>query len=136
MRSSLGGTGVVIFATVSGERTRSPRIAPLFSSMRQKIARSAAVLNSPACPATPSMRRAVGSWTTPRSILRSGPSHGQPYGVQLSVGAIRGDSEAGGLNIVSFIPSGAKMCSCANWSSGWPLTRRTISPSRKKLMSL
>ena len=39
----------------------------------------------------------------------SGPSHGQPNGVQLSVGAIRGSSDAGGLNIVSFIPSGVKI---------------------------
>ncbi len=40
--------------------------------MRLKIDRSAAVLNRPACPATPIMRRAVGSWTTPRRIFRSG----------------------------------------------------------------
>ena len=39
----------------------------------QKIDRSAAVLNSPAWPATPAIRRAVGSCTTPRSICMSGP---------------------------------------------------------------
>jgi hypothetical protein len=136
LRSSLAGTGVFIFATVSGARIRTPRYEPLFSSIRLKIARSAAVLNNPAWPATPFMRRAVGSWTTPRSILRAGPSHGHPYGVQLSVGAIREIKDAGGLNIVSFMPSGLKMCSWVYWSSGLPPTRRTISPSRKKLMSL
>ena len=88
--------------------------------MRQKLARSAAVLNRPAWPATPPMRRAVGSCTTPRSIVISGPWHGQPKRVQLSVGAIRGASDAGGLNIVSLMPSGSKMRSRANRSSGMP----------------
>jgi hypothetical protein len=99
--------------------------------MRQKIARSAAVLNNPAWPATPPMRRAVQSCTTPRIIFALGPSHGQPNSVHGSVGAIRGCSDAGGRNIVSFIPSGSKMCVRANSSSGMPLTRRTISPRRK-----
>ena len=77
------------------------------------------------------MRRAVGSCTVPRSILMSGPSQGQPSVVHFSVGAIRPCSDAGGTNIVSFIPSGSKIRSFANWSSGRPLTRRTMSPSRK-----
>ena len=122
---------VVIFATASGDRIRTPRYTPPSRSMRLKIARSAAVLKRPACPATPPIRRAVGSWTVPRSIDMSGPWQGQPSGVQLSVGAIRRRTAAGGRNIVSFMPSGAKMRSCANRSSGAPLTRRTMSPSRK-----
>ena len=80
-------------ATSSARRSAAtararPPIAPPLSSMRQKIARSAAVLNSPAWPATPPIRRAVGSWTTPRSIVACGPSQGQPNGVHGSVGAI------------------------------------------------
>ena len=94
------------------------------------------MLNSPACPATPSIRRAVGSWTTPRRIAPPGWSQGHPYCVHFSVGAIRGSSAAGGLNIVSRIPSGSKIRARQNWSSVCPLTRWTISPSRKKLMSL
>ena len=87
--------GVVIFATVSGDRTRTPWATPPSSSMRQKIATSAAVLNRPACPATPPIRRAVGSWTVPRSICMSAPSHGHPYAVHLWVGAMRARSDAG-----------------------------------------
>ena len=82
-------------ATVSGDRMRVPSSVPPFSSMRQKSERSAAVLKSPACPATPPMRRAVGSCTTPRSIGGSGPSHGQPSGVHFSVGAMRGRNDRG-----------------------------------------
>ena len=136
LRSPGGIEGLIIRATVSGARMRTPSCDPLFNSIRAKMETSAAVLNSPACPATPAMRRAVGSCTTPRSIFRSGPSHGHPYGVQFSVGAMRGCSAAGGLNPVSFIPSGLKIRSRANSSSGLPLTRRTMSPRRKKLMSL
>ena len=58
----------------------------------QKIARSAAVLNNPAWPATPPIRRAVGSWTTPRIIscpVRRTASRTRCSG---SVGAIRGRS--------------------------------------------
>ena len=93
--------------------------------------RSAAVLKRPACPATPPMRRAVQSWTTPRIIFMSGPSHGQPNSVQGSVGAMRGRSDAGGRNVVSFMPSGSKMRVRANSLSGIPLTRRTMSPRRR-----
>ena len=56
-------------------RPRAPRRP---SSMRAKRDRSAAVVNRPAWPATPPMRRAVGSCTMPRSIAWSGPSHGHP----------------------------------------------------------
>ena len=106
--------GDVIFATASGDRIRTPLWLPPFRSMRQKIDRSAAVLKRPACPATPAMRRAVGSWTTPRSICMSGPWQGHPYGVHFSVGAIRARNESGGVKLVSFIPSGSKMCFFAN----------------------
>jgi hypothetical protein len=41
-------TGLVIFSTASGESTRVPRDVPPDRSIRQKIARSAAVLNRPA----------------------------------------------------------------------------------------
>jgi hypothetical protein len=84
------------------------------STILQKMARSAAVPNNPAWPATPFILRAVGSCTTPRSIFMFGPSHGQPNGVQLSVGAILGVSTAGGLNIVSFMPSRVNTRFCAN----------------------
>ena len=43
----------------------------------------------PACPATPPIRRAVGSCTVPRSIAARGPPHGQASGVHASVGAMR-----------------------------------------------
>ena len=76
--SSPGVDGLIIFSTPSGDRMRAPLCEPPFSSMRLKIARSAAVLNRPAWPATPPIRRAVGSWTMPRSIDMSGPWHGQP----------------------------------------------------------
>ena len=46
---------------VAGDRIRAPSSVPPFSSMRQKRDRFAAVLKSPAWPATPSIRRAVGS---------------------------------------------------------------------------
>ena len=55
------------------------------------------------------IRRAVGSCTVPRSMTASGPSQGQPSGGHASVGAIRGASEDGGLNIVSSMPSGPKI---------------------------
>ena len=71
--SRSGVAALVIFSTASGDRMRVLCNAPPPSSMRQKMARSAAVLNRPACPATPPMRRAVGSCTTPRNIAMSGP---------------------------------------------------------------
>ena len=51
----------VISATLSGRRMRTPSSVPRPRSIRQKRARSAAVRNSPAWPATPPIRRAVGS---------------------------------------------------------------------------
>src|SRR5580704_10849145 len=59
-----GCCGVVIFSTVSGERILLP-----FSSAWANLDKSSAVENKPACPATPPMRRDVGSCTTPRSIF-------------------------------------------------------------------
>ena len=43
---------------------------------------------------------------------------------------------SGGWNMVSLIASGAKIFWRAKSGSVWPLTRRTISPSRMKLISL
>jgi hypothetical protein len=77
------------------------------------------------------MRLAVQSCTTPRIIFASGPSQGQPNSVHGSVGAMRGCSDGGGRNIVSFMPSGSKIRVRAKSFSGIPLTRRTMSPSRK-----
>jgi hypothetical protein len=68
------------------------------------------------------MRRAVGSWTTPRIIsvpAQPGPAHG-------SVGAMRGSRDAGGLKLVSRIPSGAKTRSAAKRSRLRPLTRHHV----------
>jgi hypothetical protein len=59
-----GCWGVLIFSTRSEGRTEPP-----VSKARANFARSSAVENSPACPATPPMRRAVGSCTTPRSMV-------------------------------------------------------------------
>ena len=130
-----GVDGDVIRATLAADRTRTAPSRPPPSSMRQKRDKSAAVLNSPACPATPPIRRAVGSWTTPRRNGASFPQ-GHASGAHRSVGAMRGANDAGGRNIVSFMPSGRKTCAAAYRSSRSPLTRSTMSPSTKKLMSL
>ena len=111
--SPAGVAGDVMRATVSGDRMRVVPTAPPPSSMRQKSERSAAVLNRPAWPATPPMRRAVGSCTTPRSITSMPPRvvaspHGASAALQFCVGAMRPASDAAGLNIVSRIPSGAE----------------------------
>ena len=105
-----GGAGVVIFATVSGERIRAPRYAPPSSSMRQKIARSAAVLNSPAWPATPPIRRAVGSCTTPRSIcgVRAIARPAERRAASRSARCAP-QSDAGGRNSCPSCPSGSKI---------------------------
>ena len=107
-RISPGVDGDVIRATVAGDRIRAAPSRPPFRSIRQKRERSAAVLKSPACPATPSMRRAVGSCTTPRRNVD--PEHGHASIPQASVGAIRGRHASGGRNVVSCIPSGSKIC--------------------------
>ena len=99
----------VMRATVAGASTRTPSSVPPPSSMRAKRERSFAVPNNPACPATPPIRRAVGSCTTPRKGEAEGRLHGHWSRVsQRSVGAIRGSSTAGGRNPVSRIPSGSK----------------------------
>ena len=101
LASPAGEAGAVMRSTASGESTRAVPTAPPSSSMRQKIARSLAVLKRPACPATPPMRRAVGSCTTPRSVAGC-------------VGAMRPWSARGGLNVVSRMPSGWKTRSRTN----------------------
>src|ERR1700726_3929834 len=100
--------------------------------MRQNTARSDAVLNKPACPATPPIRRAVGSCTTPRSIVRleasapvAAPHVSAADDVHHSVGANRGSSDAGGLNIVSDMPSGLNRRVETNRSNGILETRAT-----------
>ena len=65
-----GVWGSVNLATVSGLKRRTPSSSPPSSIIWAKRARSSAVENRPAWPATPPMLRAVGSWTTPR---RGGP---------------------------------------------------------------
>ncbi len=104
-----GVAGDVISATVAGDRmrTRAER------ARRRAACGSSATdpppsENSPACPATPPIRRAVGSWTTPRRNGASGWLHGHASGRQRWVGAMRALSDAGGRNIVSAIPSGSK----------------------------
>ena len=135
LRSPGAVDGDVIRATVSGERMRTPSSCPPLSSIRAKRARSAAVVKRPAWPATLFMRRAVGSCTTPRSHVPSPCPHGKEMGRHFSVGAMRGTSDAGGLNIVSFMPSGTNTFLRVNSSSGSPETSPTMWPSRKKLMS-
>jgi hypothetical protein len=71
---------LVIILTVSGLKMRTPSNSPMLSIMRAKRAMSGAVVKRPACPATPPMKRAVGSCTVPRSMTPS----------VISVGAMRG----------------------------------------------
>ncbi len=130
-----GVAGRAILATVSGDSTRAPFHWPPPSTMRAKIDRSCPVLNSPACPATPSIRRAVGSWTTPRSIGTPGLLHGHASGSQASVGAMRPRMAASGRNVVSFIPSGLKTFDVRNVFSGCFATFSAMWPRRKKPMS-
>ena len=124
-------------ATVAGDSTRTVAEPASAKQHPREARRSRAVLNRPACPATPPMRRAVGSCTTPRSGAASGRLHGHAScSAQRSVGAMRGSSDFGGRNPVSVIPSGSKTRAFRYASSDWPVTRATMSPSRKKLMSL
>ena len=81
--SDVGGCcGVVIFSTASERNTVLP-----FSRAWANFDKSAAVENNPACPATPPIRRDVGSCTIPRSILPCS---------SYSVGAIADFHAAGG----------------------------------------
>ena len=105
-----GVDGAVMRATVASERIRTSPRRPPSSSIRQNRDKSAAVLKRPAWPATPPMRLAVGSWTMPRRNGVPGLSHGHPSIVHRSVGAMRGRSASVGRNIVSFMPSGSKIC--------------------------
>src|SRR2546423_8794112 len=59
--SSDTARGRVIAATVIGLKILTPPYSPPFRIIWQKIARSSAVEKSPACPATPPMRKEVGS---------------------------------------------------------------------------
>src|SRR5579863_9277692 len=121
--SDVGGCcGVVIFSTVSGDRIVLPS-----SKAWANLARSSAVENSPACPATPPIRRTVGSWTTPRNILSCS---------SYCVGAIFGNQDAGGRKRVWVIANGEKMFFWQYSFSGIPDTRSTSAPRTMKLTSL
>ena len=117
-----GCSGVVIFSTISGGNTVLPA-----SRAWANFDKSSAVENNPACPATPPMRRAVGSCTTPRSILLFS---------SYWVGAIFGRQAAGGRKRVCVIFSGLKMFFSQYWSSVVPEMCSTSAPSVMKLMSL
>src|SRR5579863_10013868 len=117
-----GCWGVVIFSIINGDRIVLPsRIA------RANFARSSAVENRPALPATPPIRRAVGSWTTPRNILSCS---------SYCVGAIFGNQDAGGRKRVWVIANGEKMFFWQYSFSGIPDTRSTSAPRTMKLTSL
>src|SRR5690348_17384573 len=99
LTASGGCCGRVALITVSDFRNCLRCGLALIASMSAwaYFARSAAVEKRPACPATPPMRRAVGSCTTPRSIWLFS---------SYSVGAMRFRHDDGGRNRVFFIPSG------------------------------
>ncbi len=88
--SPVGVAGDVMRAIVSGDNARTTDCAAAKHHPRELHVRSAAVLNTPACPATPPIRRAVGSWTTPRSIVHPGPRAWPSVWRHGSVGAMRG----------------------------------------------
>ena len=121
--SAVGGCwGVVIFSMTSSGST----VLPVSKAWANRE-RSVAVENTPAFPATPCMRRAVGSCTTPRNMW---------FCSSYCVGAIRVCQESGGWKRVSVIFNGVKMFFAAYWSSGIPDTRSTSAPSTMKLISL
>ena len=102
--------------------------------MRQKRERSAAVLNRPAWPATPPMRLAVGSCTTPRSISSRRPAaRPRERRTRLRWARSSDAATAGGRNVVSRMPSGSKMCVRANASSRSPLMRATSLPEQEEV---
>ena len=94
---------------------RVPLIAPPPSSMRQKIDEVGGRAEQPGVAgdaAHPPRGRVVDDAA---QHLHVGPLRtASRSGVQLSVGAMRGRSAAGGRNVVSFIPSGSKIARCAN----------------------
>ena len=94
-----GCSGCVIFVTASDERM----LPPPLSNASANFARSSPVENRPACPATPPIRLAVGSCTTPRSMCCES---------SYCVGAMRGLHVAGGRT------------SCATFSGARKLLRR------------
>ena len=87
---------MVIFSTISRDHTGAPPLSRACAN----FAVSSAVENSPACPATPPMARAVGSCTTARNT--------SPVFSLTCVGAVRASSDIGGRNLVVFMPSGPK----------------------------
>src|SRR5262249_37219951 len=127
--ASGGCCGRADFATVNAFKTGWGEGLALISSSTAcaYLERSVAVENKPACPATPPMRRAVGSCTTPRSIR---------FCSSYSVGAMRRLHCGGGRNRVSPIPSGWKTNAFAYLSSGILATRSTRNPRTSKLISL
>ena len=85
-----GVDGVVIRCTVSGDRILAAVERAAVEQRAREARQIARRREQPRVPATPPMRRAVGSCTVPRSIACPGSPHGQPSGVHRSVGAIRG----------------------------------------------
>src|SRR5258708_12101103 len=117
-----GCCGVVIFSIMSPSRIDLRLI-----SACAYIARSPAVENTPACPATPPILSARGSCTTPRRIcFLSGAK----------VSAILFFHSGGGRKRVCFMPRGWKTCTDAYWSNAMPESLCTSSPSTMKLVSL
>ncbi|SDL16716.1 hypothetical protein SAMN05216298_2846 [Glycomyces sambucus] len=89
-------------------------------------ARSHAVANTPACPATPPNAHAFSSWTSPCTVPR--PVHGWN-----SVAAVRARST--GLYPVSLRPSGSHTYSATSSSRRWPVTRSRTLPRTMRLRS-
>ncbi len=89
---------------------------------------SFAVLNTPACPATPPSDHAFSSCTLPRTIPRGGLA-------SYSVAAIRFSFDAGGLYPVSTMPSGAVIRSWTTLSRLCPVSFSTMKPRVSRLMS-
>ncbi len=82
---------------------------------------SAAVENTPACPATPPSDQAFSSCTWPRTMPRGGVAW-------YSVAAIRSSLLAGGLYPVSTMPSGAVIPVRTSSSNVDPVTLDTSTP--------
>src|SRR5580692_8949371 len=117
-----GCCGVVILSIINGERIVVPS-----SKAWANFAKSSAVENRPACPATPPMRRAVGSCTIPRNIFSCS---------SYCVGAVFENQAAGGRKRVCAICKGVKIFFWQYSSSDSPDTRSTNAPRTMKLTSL